>query len=72
MYTGLPYLGVANIPWGQPNSMGIPPQGYFPTQVMNPMFPTPQPSQQQYMGGPSGFTIPSQPIYGPTGIPMPH
>jgi hypothetical protein len=39
---------------------------------MNPMFPTPQPSQPQYMGGPSGFTMPSQPVYGPTGIPMPH
>jgi hypothetical protein len=36
------------------------------------MFPTPQPSQQQYMGGPSSFKIPSQPVYGPTGTSMSH
>jgi hypothetical protein len=32
IYSGLPYLGVPNTPWGQPNPQGIPPQGYFPTQ----------------------------------------
>jgi hypothetical protein len=42
LYTSLPYLGVANTPWGQPNPTRIPPQGYFPAQTMNPMIPTPQ------------------------------
>jgi hypothetical protein len=32
----------------------------IPAQPLNPMFPTSQPPQQQYMGGPSGFTVPSQ------------
>jgi hypothetical protein len=36
------------------SGMGIPLQGYFPTQPMNPMFPTPQ-ATQPYMGGPSCF-----------------
>jgi hypothetical protein len=52
--------------------MGIPLQGHFPTQTMNPMFATSQPSQQKYMGGPTGVTIPSQPVYGPTSTSMAH
>jgi hypothetical protein len=28
--------------------------------------------QPQYMGGPSGFAIPLQPIYGHVGVPMSH
>jgi hypothetical protein len=52
--------------------MGIPSQGDFPAQTMNPMFPTPQPSQQQYMGGPPGFTMSSQHVYGPTNTSIPH
>jgi hypothetical protein len=52
--------------------MRIHPQGAFPIRTMNPMFPNAQSSQPQYMGGPPGFTMPSQPIYGPTNTPMPH
>jgi hypothetical protein len=29
-------------------------------------------SQPQYMGGPFGFSMQTQPAYGPTGVPMPH
>ena len=51
---------MSNTPWGQPNSTGISLQGDFPTQPMNPMFPTPQ-ATQPHMGGPSGFNMPPQP-----------
>jgi hypothetical protein len=54
MYPGQPYPGVANPLWGQPNPTGIPQQGTFPNQSVNPMIPTQQPPQTQYMGGPSG------------------
>jgi hypothetical protein len=38
-------------------------------QQMNPTYVG---QQQQYMGGPTGYNYPSQPVYGPTGVPMPH
>jgi hypothetical protein len=52
LYPGQPYPGVANPLWGQPNPVGIPQQGTFPNQSVNPMIPTQQPPQTQYMGGP--------------------
>jgi hypothetical protein len=65
--------------------MTYPPMGYivYPPQVqtgfsspfMNipqQMNPTYAGQQQQYMGGPTGYNYPSQPVYGPTGVPMPH
>jgi hypothetical protein len=71
LYSGLPYPRVPNTPWGQPNPVGISLQEYFPTQPMNPMFPTHQ-ATQPHMGGPLGFNMPSQPVYGPNGTSMPH
>jgi hypothetical protein len=38
-------------------------------QQMNPTYVG---EQQQYTGGPIGYNYPSQLIYGPTGVPMPH
>jgi hypothetical protein len=40
MYLGHPFLGNANPLWGQPNPMGILPQGTFPFQSINPIIPT--------------------------------
>jgi hypothetical protein len=40
-------------------------------QKMNPTFAGQNP-QQEYMGGPARYNYPPQPIYGPTGVPMPH
>jgi hypothetical protein len=65
LYTSQPYPGVENTPWGLPNQMGVHFQWNFPTQSMNPMMPTPQPYQQQYMEGSS------QLVYGPTSVPIP-
>jgi hypothetical protein len=71
IYSGLWYLGVPNTSLGQPNLARISPQGDFPTQLVNPIFPTPQ-ATQPYMGMPSGFNMLSQPMYGPTGTLMLH
>ena len=38
-------------------------------QQMNPSFVG---QHQQNMGGPVGYNYPPQPVYGPTGVPMPH
>jgi hypothetical protein len=56
---------------------GYPPQGQmgFPSPFMNvpqQMNPTFVGQQQQYMGGPVGYNYPPQPVYDPTGVPMPH
>jgi hypothetical protein len=57
--------------------IGYPPQGQmgFPSPFMNipqQMNPTFVGQQQPYMGGPVGYNYPPQPVYGPTGVPMPH
>jgi hypothetical protein len=63
MYPGQPFTRVSNPLWGQPNPMGIHPKGTFPYQPVNPMIPTQQSIQSQYMGGPSGQ---SQYVGGPS------
>jgi hypothetical protein len=35
----------------------------------NPAYPG---QQQPYVGGPTGYNYPPNPVYGPTGVPMPH
>jgi hypothetical protein len=41
----------------------------FPQPSLNPIYPG---QQQPYVGGPTGYNYPSQLVYGPTGVPMPH
>jgi hypothetical protein len=52
LYSSLPFPGVANPLWGPPRMVHV--------QPLNPMFPTSQPPQQQYMGETFGFIMPSQ------------
>jgi hypothetical protein len=40
-----------------------------PQQPSNPAYTG---QQQPYMGGPTGYNYPPQPVYGPTGVPTPH
>jgi hypothetical protein len=54
LYRGQPFPRVENPLWGQPNLMGIPQQGNFPNQYVNPMIPTQQIPQTHYRGGPLG------------------
>jgi hypothetical protein len=72
-------MGVVNPTWAQPSQTGFPPQGNIPNQPVNqsPFFPTSSIDessftshipQQKPMGGPSGYSIPLQPNYGPNGI----
>jgi hypothetical protein len=44
------------------------------TKVLQQMIPTfvLQNPQQPYIGGPSRYNFPQQPVYSPTGVPMPH
>jgi hypothetical protein len=51
--------------------MGFPSPFTQVPQQMNPTFAGQNP-QQPHMGGPSGYNFPPQPVYGPTGVPMPH
>jgi hypothetical protein len=51
------------------NPPGFPPLMNVPQQSSNPIYPG---QQQPYVGGPTGYNYPSQPVYGPTGVPMPH
>jgi hypothetical protein len=60
-YTGYPLQG----------QMGFPSPFMQIPQQMNPTFASQNP-QQPHMGGPSGYKFPPQPVYGPTGVPMPH
>ena len=62
LYTRLPYPGISNPLWGQPNMVNVPSQGPPPNQ----------PPKQSYMGGPPIFNMQSQPTYGPTRVPMLH
>jgi hypothetical protein len=54
LYPGQPYPRFSNPFWGQSNPAGIPQQGTFPYQSINPMILTQQYLQTQYMVGPSG------------------
>jgi hypothetical protein len=51
------------------NPPGFTPLMNVPQQPSNPTYPG---QQQPYMGGPTGYNYPPQPVYGPTGVPMPH
>jgi hypothetical protein len=51
------------------NQPGFPPLMNVPQQQSNPAYTG---QQQPYMGGPTGYNYPPQPVYGPTGVPMPH
>jgi hypothetical protein len=62
LYSGHPFLGIANPLWGQPNPTRILPKGNFPFQSVNPMIMMQQYLQPPYMGGPSSH---SQYIEGP-------
>jgi hypothetical protein len=47
------------------------PQGYANVShpSSNPIYPS---QQQPYVGGPTSYNYPPNPVYGPTGVPMPH
>jgi hypothetical protein len=61
----------------QPNQMTYPPQNQpgfppfmnLPQQQSNPAYTV---QQHPYMGGPTRYNYPPQPVYGPTVVPMPH
>jgi hypothetical protein len=40
-----------------------------PQQPLNPTY---HGQQQPYVGGPTGYNYPPKPVYGPTGVHMPH
>jgi len=54
LHPGHPYLGVTNPLWAQPNLAGVPLQGNFPYQSVNPTIPMQQSLTLPYIRGPSG------------------
>jgi hypothetical protein len=61
-------------PYGKANHLAYNAQN--PPGYANASHPSSNPSypsqQQSYVGGPTGYNYPPNPVYGPTGVPMPH
>ena len=51
------------------NQLSFPPLMNIPQQQSNPSYTG---KKQPYMGGPTRYNYPPQPVYGPIGVLMPH
>jgi hypothetical protein len=58
-----------NLTYNPQNPSGYPPYPHVSQPSSNPVYSgQPQPN----VGGPTGYNYPPNPVYGPTGVPMPH
>jgi hypothetical protein len=64
-----PYGKTSNPTYNPQNPSGYPPLANVSQTPSNPVYSG---QQQPYAGGPTGYNYPSNPVYGPTGVPMPH
>jgi hypothetical protein len=64
-----PFGKTSNPTYNIQNPSGYPPLTNVSQNPSNPLYPG---QQQPYAGGPTGYNYPPNPVYGPTGVPMPH
>jgi hypothetical protein len=64
-----PYGQMPNPAYNPQNPSGYPPLAHVSQKTSNPVYPG---QHQPYTRGPTSYNYPHNPVYGPTGVPMPH
>jgi hypothetical protein len=64
-----PYGQMPNLAYNPQNPSGYPPLAHVSQNTSNPVYPG---QHQPHTRGTTSYNYPHNPVYGPTGVPMPH